>query len=94
MTDTMLIKVMMIMVEILMMMMLARMIVMKVMMVMVEILMMIILAGDDCDQCLNHGMAADDRVGRRVYGRRMPRPRQLISFLSRLPRPPWQLCTT
>ena len=36
----------------------------KVMMIMVEILMMIILAGDDCDQCLNHGMAADDRVGR------------------------------
>ena len=37
---------------------------MKVMIIMVDILMMIILAGDDCDQCLNLGMAADDRVGR------------------------------
>ena len=93
MTESMLMKVMMDMAETLMVMMLARMIVMKVMMIMVEMLMMIILAGDDCDQCLNHSMAADDRVGRRVYGRRMPRPRQLISVLSRLPRPPWQPCT-
>ena len=39
---------------------------MKVMMIMPEVLMMMMLmwAGDDCDQCLNHGMAADDRVGR------------------------------
>ena len=80
-------KVMMIMLEILMMMMmLARMIVIKVMMVMVEILMMIILAGDDCDQCLNHGMAADDRVGREGVWQ-ADAETKTINFVSQPPSP-------
>ena len=86
MTESMLMKVMMIMPEILMVMMLARMIVMKVMVIMVEILMVIILAGDDCDQCLNHGMAADDRVGREGVWQ-ADAETKTINFVSQPPSP-------
>ena len=86
MTESMLMKVMMDMAETLMVMMLARMIVMKVMMIMVEILMMIILAGDDCDQCLNHGMAADDRVGREGVWQ-ADAETKTINFVSQPPSP-------
>ena len=84
MTELVLMKVMMIMPE--MMMMLARMIVMKVMVIMVEILMVIILAGDDCDQCLNHGMAADDRVGREGVWQ-ADAETKTINFVSQPPSP-------
>ena len=94
MTESMLMKVMMDMAETLMVMMLARMIVMKVMTIMVEILMMIILLGMIVINVLIMAWRLMTGWGGRVYGRRMPRPRQLISFLSRLPRPPWQPCTT
>ena len=66
-----------------MMLMLAR---MMVMIIMVEMLMMIILAGDDCDQCLNHGMAADDRVGREGVWQ-ADAETKTINFVSQPPSP-------
>ena len=68
---------------------------MKVMMIMPEILMMMIIsAAMIVINVLIMAWRLMTGWGGRVYGRRMPRPRQLISFLSRLPRPPWHPCTT
>ena len=48
--------------------------------------MMIISAGDDCDQCLNHGMAADDRVGREGVWQ-ADAETKTINFVSQPPSP-------